>query len=124
MNGKSIVGSPRLHAAALMLLLSGAPGCGSGEGGGQATGAVCPSNSTLTYANFGEAFFADNCLSCHTSRQRPTLTTQAAIQANIDYIDRLAAAGPNSVNTTMPQQGSVSVEQRTLLGEWLACGAP
>lgn len=96
----------------------------SSNSSGTATGSTCPSDSTLSYENFGQAFFADNCLSCHASREQPTLTTQAAIQANRDEIDLEAAAGPNGVNTEMPQGGSVSTADRAKLGEWLACGAP
>ncbi len=96
----------------------------SSNSSGTATGSTCPSDSTLTYENFGQAFFADNCLSCHTDQQQPTLTTPAAIQANREEIDLMAAAGPSAVNTEMPQGGSVSTADRTKLGEWLACGAP
>jgi hypothetical protein len=91
---------------------------------GQPTGSTCPSDSTLTYQNFGQAFIASNCLACHTNRESPALTSQQAIQANIGEIDLVAAAGPNAVNTGMPEGSSISTADRTKLGEWLACGAP
>lgn len=113
----------RSAIVALLATLAFASVAACGEDG-QATGSTCPPGSTLTYASFGQAFMQRNCLSCHTNQQSPTLTTQAAIQANKADIDRVAAAGPNGVNTVMPQGGSVSEDDRRKLGEWLACGAP
>jgi uncharacterized membrane protein len=84
-----------------------------------ASDVTCPPDSTLTYENFGSAFLADNCLSCHTTQQRPTLATQAAVQANASAIISVAVTGAK-----MPANGSLAVEERQLLGEWLACGAP
>ncbi|HXK17733.1 MAG TPA: hypothetical protein VNG33_08020 [Polyangiaceae bacterium] len=52
------------------------------------------------------------------------MTTQAAVAASRDEIDLVAAAGPNAVNTQMPEGGSVTTAERQKLGEWLACGAP
>lgn len=102
---------------------AGAVGCSSSTSGA-ATGATCPTNSTLTYANFGQAFFQTNCSECHAGKENPNLSTLASIQANRTLIDQEAAAGPNATNTAMPQSGSVSDADRTKLGEWLACGAP
>ena len=80
---------------------------------------VCPSDSTLTYESFGSAFLADNCLSCHITKERPPLTTQAAVQANKSAIISAAVT-----STRMPADGALAIEERQLLGEWLACGAP
>jgi hypothetical protein len=98
--------------------------CGGGPG--DSTGSTCPTDSTLTYANFGQAFMQDNCLSCHRAGgpQSPTLSTLEQVRANSDMIDRSAAAGPNAVNTYMPDGSSVAEAERRKLGEWLACGAP
>lgn len=79
----------------------------------------CPTDSTLTYDNFGSAFFTDNCLSCHASRERPTLSTQAQILANKSSILQEAV-----YTTAMPEDASMDLSERELLGEWLACGAP
>jgi mono/diheme cytochrome c family protein len=67
---------------------------------------------------------ATNCNRCHGGGESPNLTTQSAVQSNRDSIDKQAAAGPNATNTYMPEGGSVSLEERQKLGEWLACGAP
>jgi hypothetical protein len=113
---------PPLSLVALGLL---ALGC-SGDGPGDSTGSTCPTDSTLTYANFGEAFMSNHCLACHRAggSETPTLGTLAQVRANRDIIDRSAAAGPKAVNTYMPDGNSVPESERRQLGEWLACGAP
>jgi hypothetical protein len=99
--------------------------CGGGQSSlGDPTGSTCPSDSTLSYDNFGKTFFDQNCNSCHSGSHHPDFTSQTEIQANATNIDRAAASGPNGTNTYMPQDGSVADADRTKLGEWLACGAP
>ncbi|HEY0469994.1 MAG TPA: cytochrome c [Polyangiaceae bacterium] len=117
-----MVSIQHLVSVALISLLPLA--CGSGPG--DSTGSTCPTDSTLTYTNFGQAFFRDHCLSCHTAGgpESPKLDTLDQIRANADVIDRSAAAGPNAVNTYMPDGGSVAESERRKLGEWLACKAP
>ncbi len=61
----------------------------------------------------------NHCASCHSS-----FSSQQGIQSSIDDIDRAAAAGPDAVNTFMPENEDLSDKQREQLGEWLACGAP
>ena len=98
--------------------------CGSGPG--DSSGSTCPTDSALTYGNFGQAFMQEHCLSCHGTGgpETPTLSTLAQVRANADVIDRSAAAGPNAINTYMPDGGSVAETERRKLGEWLACKAP
>jgi len=82
----------------------------------------CPAASTLTYANFGQQFIADNCGSCHDTRQSPLLTTQSEVQNASARIMNAAV-----YTEKMPQgatAATMSVDERALLGEWLACGAP
>lgn len=112
------------HARWLAPLGLLALGCGSGPG--DSTGSTCPTDSSLTYTTFGQAFMTDHCLSCHRAGgpESPTLSTLDQIRANKDVIDRSAAAGPNAVNTYMPDGSSVPEAERRKLGEWLACGAP
>lgn len=80
-----------------------------------------PAGTTLTYANFGDEMIANKCTSesgCH-SRQRPIMLTQTAIQQNSSSIME------NAVYTdAMPKSGSMTLDERKQLGEWLACGAP
>ena len=116
----------RLYSKRLACVLVALAPLACGAGPGDATGSTCPSDSTLTYANFGQAFMQTNCLSCHRAGgpESPTLSTLAQVQSNIDIIDRSAAAGPKAVNTYMPDGQSVAEAERRKLGEWLACGAP
>ena len=86
---------------------------------GDPTGSTCPDTSTLTYETFGQSFMREHCVSCHQE-----YSSQEGVQANIDEIDRAAAAGPDAVNTWMPEDRDLSDHQRQQLGEWLACGAP
>jgi len=109
----------------LRLALLGALLCAAcGSDLGDATGSTCPSDSSLKYGNFGQSFIQTNCLACHAAAESPKLNTLADIRAHLSEIDRAAAAGPNSVNTYMPDGRSVPEEERRKLGEWLACGAP
>lgn len=73
----------------------------------------------MTYENFGSAFVTDNCLSCHASREQPTLSTQLQIQANRARILDAAV-----YSDAMPQNSDMAIAEREMLGEWLACGAP
>ena len=112
------------HLASLLFAAAGLGACGSGLG--DATGSTCPTDSTLTYANFGQDFMQQHCLVCHSASgpQSPKFDTIAQIRAASGDIDRAAAAGPNGVNTFMPDGSSVDEAERRKLGEWLACGAP
>ena len=89
------------------------------------SGYPCPSGgTTLTYENFGQAFFAAWCVSCHggpngySSRAFTDITT---IRAQAADIFRNAAQD----NETMPPgPNGPSKAQRYQLAEWLSCGAP
>ena len=112
------------YVVSLLMATASLAACGSGLG--DSTGSTCPTGSTLTYANFGQAFIQTNCLACHSASgpESPKLDTLAQVQTNKTDIDRAAAAGPNGVNTYMPDGSSVAEADRRKLGEWLACGAP
>lgn len=102
---------------------------------GPPTGAVCPTQETLTYANFGQGFMATYCLRCHSSSVSGSARQGAPSDHNFDsigdirsladHIDQYAGAGPAAVNTAMPDNGLAPTEaERRKLSEWLACGAP
>ncbi len=120
-----------VFAGALALSLD----CGGHAADGKPTESVCPAQSTLTYANFGQAFFTTYCQRCHASSVTGAARMGAPadhvfdqvqdIQLLSEHIDELAAAGPAAVNTAMPPNGpSPTQTERLQLGEWLACGAP
>lgn len=102
---------------------------------GKPTGSDCPATQTLTYANFGQAFFDQYCQSCHASTVMGAARMGAPadhvfdevadIRILAEHIDERAAAGPDAVNTLMPPIAPKPTEaERRQLGEWLACGAP
>ncbi|MDF3068078.1 MAG: hypothetical protein K0R38_3679 [Polyangiaceae bacterium] len=99
--------------------------CGSDDPA-ETTGTACPDDSSLTYDNFGQVFFQENCLACHGAGgpQSPKFVTVEQIRDNASRIDAVAAAGPMGVNTFMPQGRTVPTSEREKLGQWLACGAP
>lgn len=105
-----------MNRLAFLVLALGA--CTSAESTG-ISAVSCPPESTLTYANFGSGFVTDNCLSCHGTKESPKLATHAEIQANRTHILQQAV-----YTTAMPQDADMTIPERELLGEWIACGAP
>jgi uncharacterized membrane protein len=101
----------------IVLLVVALAACTTTESTGIQT-VSCPPDSTLTYANFGQSFIQNNCLSCHATKQRPQLSSQAEVQANADRI--LSAA---VYTNAMPQDADMALTDRQTLGEWIACGA-
>lgn len=110
----------RLSALGLaaLSLATAAPACDDGMG--SPTGWVCPTDSPLTWDNFGSDFMSRYCTRCHGS-----FRTQSGVARSRGSIDAWAAAGPNATNTGMPESGTApTADERQLLGEWLSCGAP
>ena len=121
--------------AALLAVSFLVDGCEHEHEEGKPSGATCPTTQTLTYANFGMAFFAQYCTRCHSESVTGAarngapadhnFDTVADIVFNKDHIDEHAAAGPTVVNEEMPPTAPKPTEaDRKKLGEWLACGAP
>lgn len=94
----------------------------------QPSGAACPDQQTLRYDNFGERFIAEYCIACHSAEIASDdfdFSSQIKVRLNAEWIDRHAAGGPLAINAMMPpKEPRPSIEERMLLGEWLACGAP
>jgi uncharacterized membrane protein len=99
------------------LLLSFLVACGAQSTGITEADLTC--DSSLSYANFGQAFIATNCSSCHDGKESPNLATQAAVKSNSDRILQEAV-----YTNAMPDGADLSNEERTMLGQWLTCGAP
>ena len=141
---RALVGAAAL-AGALAACFDGGPlpATGNGNGNGNSdgdggtgmtaspiAGRACPPDSPLTYASFGEPFFASWCTGCHSSQNTGDARRNAP--AGYDY-DTLAGirqwlpliyAYAADDNTKMPAVGGPSDADRHLLGDWLACGAP
>jgi len=118
------------------------------------TGTVCPpGGTTLTYANFGQAFFGNAegtigyCNYCHASTKTGLARNGAPTHAVFDIlgiirehaqlIDAFAGKGPTPTTPQMPfiltpplpagvpnPQPIPTDQERTNLSVWLACGAP
>jgi uncharacterized membrane protein len=103
---------------------------------GRASGATCPPEGGPTAAGFGRAFLEAHCLSCHSASVRGAaregaprgvdFDTPEAVRQWARAIDAHSAAGPSSVNTSMPpaSRPAPSMDERVRLGQWLSCGAP
>jgi uncharacterized membrane protein len=101
---------------------------------GSPSGAEC--DATVTYENFGMTFMASYCTSCHSSTLTGTARNGApvgydfdtldGILAEVEHIDEHAAAGPDATNEEMPPSAGPqpTLEEREMLGAWLACEAP
>lgn len=101
--------------SSLLLLLSACTSAASSTG---IEPVSCPTDSTLTYANFGQALITSQCMSCH-AKESPKLGTQTNIVSHTRQILDSAV-----YTDAMPENGDMSLEERQALGEWLACGAP
>ena len=101
---------------------------------GPHTDAICPT-PPVTYADFGEPFFATYCTRCHArsvvgadrngAPADHNYESAADIRLWAHEIDQVAASGPSATNTAMPFTGlQPSLAERELLGQLLACGVP
>jgi hypothetical protein len=110
-------------------------GCGHEPLFGPPTESVCPDGSTLTYQSFGKPFMEEYCTDCHHSELRGAerhgapsfhdFDTVFGIRAVSNHIDETTAAGPAAINDGMPRQEPFpTLDERYLLGEWIACGMP
>jgi hypothetical protein len=112
-------------------------GCNEEPLFGPPTESVCPPTQTLSYENFGKPFMENYCTDCHDSHKRGEerhgatsfhdFDTIYGIRAVYEHIDFTTAAGPTGVvNDSMPPDGEPkpTLEERTKLGEWIACEMP
>lgn len=104
--------------AVLSLLLAPLAACSTSA---QSTGIEqlsCAPDSTLTYDNFGKESIHAHCMSCHDT-ESPALGSLAQIRSRANQILDAAV-----YTNAMPEDSDMTLEERRLLGEWLACGAP
>lgn len=90
----------------------------------------CPDDSDLTWENFGGPFVLTYCTGCHHSELPADVRQNAPYAINLETVelvrqnaDRMWARAADQ-NATMPPAGAAADDERELLGEWLACGAP
>ena len=89
----------------------------------------CPPDSELTYGNFGGAFVDANCQRCHASASEdrngaPSSFTLDTADDVRDHRERIFARAAGSNTSMPPGPDDPSDEEREMLAEWLACGAP
>ncbi len=120
---------------------SGADQTGTGGSSGGETGEdlgpwdsleerPCPEDNFLTYENFGGPFMLTYCTGCHSSRLPADMRQMAPLEVNFDDLEAVRAQADRvwvraaDDNDTMPPVGAGDEDERAMLGEWLACGAP
>lgn len=90
----------------------------------------CPEDSFLTWDNFGSPFMDTWCNGCHGAGLPDGMRQGAPIGIDFDTLEDVRAqddriwARAGDQNDTMPPIGGPHEEERAMLGEWLACGAP
>lgn len=91
---------------------------------------ACPPDSFLTYESFGGPFIYSYCSGCHSKDLPEGMRQDAPIGSDFDtlestraWADRIWARAADH-NLTMPPIGGPDDDEREMLGEWLACGAP
>lgn len=90
----------------------------------------CEEDSYLTYENFGGPFMLTWCNGCHSSSLPDGERQGAPLGSNFDSLEDIRdrmddiwdRAGDH--NDTMPPVAGPEPDERTQLGEWLACSAP
>ncbi|HEY5952646.1 MAG TPA: hypothetical protein VIV40_44410 [Kofleriaceae bacterium] len=100
------------------------------------SGSTCPPDPTNvpTYDTFGREFMETYCISCHSATATDrhgapsdqNYDTEEDVRKHAADIDAEAAAGPNAMNTSMPDlSGPVHAQptnaEREMLGQFLAC---
>ena len=90
----------------------------------------CPPDSFLTFENFGWPHMLTYCNGCHSSMLPADMRQMAPLEINFDSVDDVRSqagrvwARSGDQHDTMPPVGAAAEDERYLLGEWLACGAP
>ncbi len=105
----------------LLLACTGSTGSDSGV----ETTDACDDAPVVTWDNFGDGFVTENCQTCHSSTTEnrngapPTVVfdTREETLAQADAILRAVTSDA----PTMPPQGGVSDDDRTLVSYWLTC---
>jgi hypothetical protein len=125
-----------------VLMMAGAlSGCGGEEAPAPQTPAPpdapgtlaereCPEESWLSFEDFGGPFLYDWCTGCHSSEMPEGQRQNAPLGVDFDtledaraWADRIWVRAADH-NATMPPVGGPEPDERSALGEWLACGAP
>jgi hypothetical protein len=100
------------------------------------SGSTCPPSEAdvPTYDNFGREFMETYCTGCHSANapdrhgapSDQNYDSEADVKKHASAIDTEAAAGPNAMNTAMPElagpvHSAPTQAERERLGQFLAC---
>jgi hypothetical protein len=88
-----------------------------------------PGGTTLTYENFGQAFFSANCNRCHSAAigdryGAPDTFAFDTIEEIRGHKDRIFIRSADTNDSMPPGPDDPPLAERQKLGDWLACGAP
>jgi hypothetical protein len=93
-------------------------------------GRPCPEDNALSWENFGGPLMLNWCTGCHSAALPDGQRAGAPVGVDLDtpeaarqWAARIWARSADG-NATMPPWGGPDEEDRFLLGQWLACGAP
>jgi hypothetical protein len=85
----------------------------------------CPPQGTAhTYENFGRAFFAVHCTSCHGGPNGYSSRAFSSVEAIRIARDRIFVNAAADNASMPPGPDGPTPDERAALGEWLVCGAP
>ena len=90
---------------------------------------ACPEDSDLDYETFGAPFLAANCQPCHASDSAdrngaPEAFTFDTVEQVRDHRERMFVRAAADNTSMPPGPDDPPAEERDLLADWLACGAP
>ncbi len=118
----------RLLALVAMIACAPAAGCVA-DMTEQLDDEPCPEESELTYENFGGAFIDSHCQRCHSSgaadrNGAPSSFTFDTVDDIRDHSERIFARAAGDNRSMPPGPEDPPDQEREMLAEWLACGAP
>lgn len=103
--------------------------CSSSDDGGEPTNTSDECSTALSYESFAGPFFLDWCTGCHSSALAEGSRQEAPLDVNFDTLDDIRAFEARILARVvnehdMPPAGGPSEDERKMLADWFACGAP
>ena len=93
-------------------------------------GRHCPDDLAATWESFGQGFLLDHCVGCHSANVEGEARSGAPVGVDFEthakalqWLQSIFVVSADAA-VAMPPADSVPAEDRFILGDWLACGAP